>query len=192
MSQVLKLAVIGVGALGKEHARIYAELSRSGRVALAGVYDLDRDAARKVAGKYGVTNFSSLDQAAESAAAFSLVTPTSTHYEIGRALLERGKHLLIEKPITTQGAEAATLVQLAHDRAVILQVGHVERFNPVFTYLDQVVTHPKFIEAHRLSRFPGRSTDIGVVLDLMIHDLDVVLAFVKSPVEHLDAVGIAV
>jgi len=107
-------------------------------------------------------------------------------------LLEKRKHLLVEKPMTTRAEEAAKLVELAQAQKCILQVGHVERFNPVFKYLETVATAPRFIETHRLSPFPARSTDIGVVLDLMIHDLDVVLAFVRSPVTSVDAVGIPV
>jgi predicted dehydrogenase len=107
-------------------------------------------------------------------------------------LLVQGKHVLVEKPMTDSAAEAAELVKLAQQNGCVLQVGHVERFNPVFTYLETVALEPRFIEAHRLSPYPARSTDIGVVLDLMIHDLDVVLAFVKSPVSSVDAVGIPV
>ena len=124
--------------------------------------------------------------------AFSVVTPTHTHFELARRLLGAGKHVLVEKPMTDNAAQAAELVQLAQEKNGVLQVGHVERFNPVFNYLEKVATDPRFIECHRLSPYPGRSTDIGVVLDLMIHDLDVVLAFVKSPVTSVDAVGIPV
>src|SRR3974390_2173476 len=115
-----------------------------------------------------------------------------THFERPKPLLEKGKHLLLEKPMTDNGAAAAELVEFAQRNNWVLQVGHVERFNPVFKYLETVATDPRFIETHRLSPFPARSTDIGVVLDLMIHDLDVVLAFVKSPVTSVDAVGLSV
>src|SRR6185503_7788503 len=121
-----------------------------------------------------------------------IVTPTNTHFDLAKQLLLQGKHLLVEKPMTDNTAQAAELVQLAQRQKAVLQVGHVERFNPVFNYLESVATQPRFIETHRLSPFPARSTDIGVVLDLMIHDLDVVLAFVKSPVTSVDAVGIPV
>ena len=106
----------------------------------------------------------------------SIVTPTTTHYELALRMLKQGKHVLVEKPMTDNAAEASDLVRVAKENGCILQVGHVERFNPVFNYLETVVTHPKFIETHRLSPYPARSTDVGVVLDLMIHDLDVVLA----------------
>src|SRR5204863_197135 len=121
-----------------------------------------------------------------------IVTPTKTHFELARTLLSDGKHLLVEKPMTDDTTQAAELVQLAQQRNCVLQVGHVERFNPVFNYLQKVAIEPRFIETHRLSSYPARSTDIGVVLDLMIHDLDVVLNFVKAPVASVDAVGIPV
>jgi predicted dehydrogenase len=120
------------------------------------------------------------------------VTPTSTHFALAKQLIEQGRHVLVEKPMTANVDEAAELVRLAQARAVVLQVGHVERFNPVFAYLESVAQEPRFVECHRLSPYPARSTDIGVVLDLMIHDLDVILAFVKSPVVSVDAVGIPV
>jgi predicted dehydrogenase len=131
-------------------------------------------------------------EAAAASDAVSIVTPTTTHFELAKALLQQGRHVLVEKPMTDKAAQAAELVQLAQQQKCVLQVGHVERFNPVFKYLETVATDPRFIEVHRLSPYPSRSTDIGVVLDLMIHDLDVVLALVKSPVVSVDAVGIPV
>jgi predicted dehydrogenase len=192
MSAILKVAVIGTGSLGKEHARLYAELAASGRVEFAGLYDLDSETAERVAAKYEVKAFGSLEEATEAADAFSVVTPTVTHHEIAAPLLKSGKHVLVEKPMTETGTQAAELVELAQKTGCIFQVGHIERFNPVFKYLQHVATEPRFIECHRLSSFPSRSTDIGVVFDLMIHDLDVVLAFVKSPVASVEAVGIPV
>jgi len=192
MSATIRVGVIGVGALGKEHARIYAELAAAGPVALSGVYDTHAETSQRVAAKCGTRAFGSPDEAAAACDALSLVTPTHTHFSLARSLLAQGKHLLIEKPMTDDAGQAAELVQLARQQRCVLQVGHVERFNPVFQYLQRVATEPRFIEAHRLSPYPARSTDIGVVLDLMIHDLDVVLAFVKSPVVALDAVGVPV
>ena len=136
--------------------------------------------------------FGSVAEAAAASDAVSIVTPTTTHFELAKTLLQQGRHVLVEKPMTDNAAQAAELVQLAQQKNCVLQVGHVERFNPVFKYLESVATDPRFIETHRLSPYPARSTDIGVVLDLMIHDLDVVLAFVKSPVTSVDAVGIPV
>jgi predicted dehydrogenase len=194
MSQGVRVAVIGTGSLGKEHARIYAEIAdqSGGAVRLAGVCDAHRASAERVAEKCGTRVFPDLSSAAREADAFSIVTPTQTHFEIARELLRAGKHLLIEKPMTENSAQAAELVEAASQNALILQVGHVERFNPAFRYMEEIATEPRFIEAHRLSPYPARSIDIGVVLDLMIHDLDVVLAFVKSPVTSVDAVGIPV
>ena len=188
----IRVAVLGTGALGKEHARIYAELAHAGEVEFAGVYDVAPDAARRVAEKSRTRVFTSVAEAAEAAEALSIVTPTTTHFDLAKQLLLQGKHVLVEKPMTDNTAQAAELIQLAHQNRCVLQVGHVERFNPVFKYLESVATEPRFIETHRLSPYPARSTDIGVVLDLMIHDLDVVLAFVKSPVTSVDAVGIPV
>ncbi len=148
--------------------------------------------AQKIAAKHGTRAFGSLAEAAAASDALSLVTPTTTHFDLAKTLLQQGKHLLIEKPMTDKAAQATELVQFAQQKKCVLQVGHVERFNPVFNYLETVATDPRFIEIHRLSPYPARSTDIGVVLDLMIHDLDVVLAFVKSPVISVDAVGIPV
>ncbi len=188
----IKVAVLGVGSLGREHARLYAELAANGLVQFAGVHDVIAETARKIAEKYRVQAFKSVAEAAAASDGLSVVTPTTTHYELARALLRQGKHLLLEKPMTDNAAQAAELVQLSRQNRCVLQVGHVERFNPVFQYLESVATEPRFIETHRLSPYPARSTDIGVVLDLMIHDLDVVLAFVKSPVASVDAVGIPV
>ncbi|MCI0747502.1 MAG: Gfo/Idh/MocA family oxidoreductase [Verrucomicrobia subdivision 3 bacterium] len=191
-ANAVRVAVFGAGSLGKEHARLYAELNAAGLVKFAGIFDTSREAASRCSERFGVPAFRSTEEAAELCDAASIVTPTSTHFELARQLLERGKHVLVEKPMTDNAAQAAELVELAREHGLVLQVGHVERFNPVFKYLQEVATEPRFIETHRLSPFPARSTDIGVVLDLMIHDLDVVLAFVKSNVATVDAVGIPV
>ena len=188
----VRVSVLGAGSLGKEHVRIYAELAAAGEVEFAGVYDTVAETAQRFAQKYRVRAFGSVAEAAAASDAVSIVTPTTTHFELAKTLLQQGRHVLVEKPMTDNAAQAAELVQLAQQKNCVLQVGHVERFNPVFKYLESVATDPRFIETHRLSPYPARSTDIGVVLDLMIHDLDVVLAFVKSPVTSVDAVGIPV
>ncbi len=192
MTPNVKVAVLGAGSLGKEHARVYSELAAAGGMELTGVYDIQLETARRIADKHKVRAFASTAEAAASSDALSIVTPTTTHFDLAKTLLQQGKHLLVEKPMTENAAQAAELVQLASQHQCVLQAGHVERFNPVFKYLETVATEPRFIETHRLSPYPARSTDIGVVLDLMIHDLDVVLAFVKSPVTSVDAVGIPV
>jgi len=188
----VKVAVLGTGSLGQHHARIYAELHATGAVELTGIYDAHAETARKIAEKHKLRVFASVAEAAAASDALNIATPTTTHYELAKQLLATGKHVLVEKPMTDNSAQAAELCELAHKNNLVLQVGHVERFNPVFNFLQTVATEPKFIECHRLSPFPARSTDIGVVLDLMIHDLDIVLAFVKSPVVSVDGVGIPV
>ncbi len=192
MASQVKVAVLGVGSLGKEHARIYTELAAADQVEFVGLYDAVTETGRRVASKFGARVFSSVAELLQACDAVNIVTPTVTHFDLAKALLQRGKHVLVEKPMTDQAAQAAELVQLAQQQNCVLQVGHVERFNPVFKYLQTAAPEPRFIEAHRLSPYPARSTDIGVVLDLMIHDLDVVLAFVKAPVASVDAVGIPV
>ncbi len=188
----VKVAVLGTGSLGQHHARIYAELHQAGLVEFTGVFDVHNEAARKIAEKYQTRAFNSIADAAAASDALNVVTPTTTHFEIAEKLLNQGRHLLVEKPMTDDSGQAAKLIELAQHKNCILQVGHVERFNPVFKVLQDIATEPRFIECNRLSPYPARSIDIGVVLDLMIHDLDVVLAFVKSPVTSVDAVGIPV
>src|SRR5438876_7252288 len=185
----LRVGVIGVGAIGSNHARLYGEIPSAEFTA---VYDIDRTKGNAIGRKFGAAPAKSLDEFIEMGDAASVATPTDTHYEIARALLARGKHLLVEKPITDNTAHASKLVELAAQKGLILQVGHVERFNPVLSALEKHLTHPRFIEAHRLSPYPDRSTDIGVVLDLMIHDLEVILHFVRSPLWSIDAVGVPV
>lgn len=192
MFRVPRVAVIGTGSLGKEHARLYAELAAAGEASFAGVFDTNAETAARVAARHGVPVFPSPDAAFAAADAFSVVTPTATHFDLSSRLLAAGRHVLVEKPMCETAEHAARLVELARAGGLVLQVGHVERFNPVFHCLQDAAPNPRFIEAHRLSPFPARSTDIGVVMDLMIHDLDVVLAFVKAPVTAVDAVGIPV
>jgi predicted dehydrogenase len=147
---------------------------------------------RTIATKFGATAAKSLDEFIGMVDAASVATPTNTHYTIARALLAKDKHVLVEKPITDNTVHAAELADLAARNGVILQVGHVERFNPILDTLEKHLTHPRFIEAHRLRPHSDRGTDIGVVLDLMIHDLEVILHFVRSPLWSIDAVGVPV
>ena len=185
----LRVGVVGVGHIGKNHARLYAETEA---VDFAAIYDTDATTARDIARQYEVRATNSLEDFSELIDAASVATPTNSHFAIAQPLLEKGKHLLIEKPIAENTAEASQLAELAVQRQLVLQVGHVERFNPVLSALEVRLTHPRFIEAHRLSPFPNRSTDIGVVLDLMIHDLEIILHLVRSPVQTIDAVGVPV
>jgi len=185
----VRVGVVGVGHIGSNHARLYAEVPSAN---FTGVYDVDVARGNAVGKKFGATSARSLDEFIGMVDAASVATPTNTHYEIARSLLAHGKHALVEKPITDNTTHAAELTKLAARNGLILQVGHVERFNPVLSALERHLTHPRFIEAHRLAPYPGRSTDIGVVLDLMIHDLEVILHFVGSPVQSIDAVGVPV
>ncbi len=184
----LRVGVVGVGHIGSNHARLYSQIDC---VDFAAVYDVDLARANWIAKKFGATAAKSLGEFAELIDAASVATPTSTHFAVARPLLERGKHLLIEKPITENTTDASELAGLASNQ-LVLQIGHVERFNPVLSALEARLTHPRFIEAHRLSPYPDRSTDIGVVLDLMIHDLEIILHLVRSPVQSIDAVGVPV
>jgi predicted dehydrogenase len=184
-----RVGVVGVGHIGKNHARLYAELPAGQFTA---IYDTDRAVAEEQAAEFGIKAVTSLEEFAEQVDAASIATPTNTHFEIARELLGRGKHLLVEKPIADNTGHASELAELAAARGLVLQVGHVERFNPVLSALEKRLTNPRFIEAHRLSPYPNRSTDIGVVLDLMIHDLEIILHLVRSPVETVDAVGVPV
>ena len=184
-----RVGVVGVGHIGRNHARLYAELPGGEFTA---IYDTDRGISQERATEFGVQAVASLEEFAEQVDAASIATPTITHFEIARELLSRGKHLLVEKPIADNTTHATELAELAAARGLVLQVGHVERFNPVLSALEKRLTNPRFIEAHRLSPYPNRSTDIGVVLDLMIHDLEIILHLVRSPVETVDAVGVPV
>ena len=185
----IKVGVVGVGHMGREHARVYSGLKNA---ELAGVYDADRDTGRKVSQQHGCRLFESLEEMVAEVEAASIATPTNAHFEVAQMFLGRGRHLLLEKPITNTTAEATRLVELARQQNLVLQVGHIERFNPVLKALEERLTRPRFIEAHRLSPYPGRSTDIGVVMDLMIHDLEIILHIVRSPVVSVDAVGVPV
>ena len=185
----LRVGVVGVGHIGSNHARLYREVPTA---ELTAIYDLDAARANSIAKKVGATVAKSLEEFAGLIDAASIATPTNSHHEIARPLLEQGKHLLVEKPITGNPQHASELAELAARNGLILQVGHVERFNPVLGALESRLTHARFIEAHRLSPYPNRSTDIGVVLDLMIHDLEIILHLVRSPVQNIDAVGIPV
>ena len=185
----LRVGVVGVGHIGKNHARLYHDLENA---EFAALYDTDREKAEQLAKEYGAIAATSLEDFSARVDAASVATPTNSHFEVARQLLDDGKHLLIEKPITEKTADANELARVATERRLVLQVGHVERFNPVLSALEERLTHPRFIEAHRLSPYPSRSTDIGVVLDLMIHDLEIILHLVRSPIDTIDAVGVPV
>ena len=185
----VKVGVVGVGAMGRNHARIFSELDC---VDFIGVFDANQETAEAVTSEFGGEMFQSLDNLVGKVDAVSVSTPTVTHREIGTRFLEAGKHVLVEKPIADSVDDARALIDLAQQKGCVLQVGHIERFNPVMSQLEARLDSPKFIESHRLSPFPKRSLDIGAVLDLMIHDLEIILHLVNSPLEKIDAVGIPV
>jgi predicted dehydrogenase len=185
----IRLGVVGTGSMGKNHARIFSELPGA---KFAAILDTRTDVAREMAAKYGAEPLVSLDEFAARVDAATVATPTSTHFEIAKALLERGKHVLVEKPFTETPEQARELCDLAQQRGLVLQVGHIERFNPVMSALEARLGAPRFIEATRLSPYPGRSLDVGVVLDVMIHDLEIILHLVRSPWVQVDAVGVPI
>ena len=187
-STPLRTAVIGVGHLGKEHARIYAASAKANLVA---VCDVNPAAAQSVAERCHTKSLEDYHQL-PPVHAVSICVPTALHYDIAAHFLQQGVHVLVEKPMTKSLAQADLLVQLAEARGVKLQVGHIERFNPALMGALPYVQDPTYIESYRISPFSFRSSDIGVVLDLMIHDLDIVLFLVNSPVKHIDAIGVPV
>jgi predicted dehydrogenase len=196
MSNLVNVGVIGVGSLGQWHAKVYSSCPGA---KLVGVYDADPARAREIGERYGAPVFDSVDELARHIEAASIVVPTDRHAETALPLIERGIHLLVEKPIAATLEESEAMVSAANRKGVILQVGHVERFNPVMSFLEEVLVQPRFIEATRLAPFPPprpgltpRGTEVSVVLDLMIHDLEVILHLVKSPLKALHACGVPV
>jgi predicted dehydrogenase len=185
----IPVGVIGVGHLGTLHAKMLAQIPQ---VILAGVYDIDGARSRQVAQELGTVAFSNVDDLYANVGAATIATATVAHYAVAKTGLAQGKHLLIEKPITQTVHEADELCRLARANGVILQVGHIERFNPAVLALERFLLQPMFIESHRLAQFKPRGSDVAVVLDLMIHDIDLILSFVKSPVKQVDANGVAV
>ena len=187
--KTIRAGVVGPGSIGINHARIYSELEGCD---LTAIYDANRANAEKAAAKYGGKVCDTLEEFASLVDVASVATNTESHHQIGTLLLGQGKHLLIEKPIATNTAQALDLAATAAANNCILQIGHIERFNPGLEALEQQLNNPRFLEVTRLSPYPNRSMDIGVVLDLMIHDLEILLHLVRSPVVSVDAVGIAV
>ena len=185
----LKTAIVGVGALGRHHLRWLSQLESS---ELVGLYDVDAEKAESYAKEYNITKFESIEQLAQAAEAVSIVVPTTVHYEIASRLIKSGIHCLIEKPVTLNVEQAKELQQLARDNKVKVTVGQIERFNPAVAALSGYEINPTFIEAHRLAAFDPRGTDVAVVLDLMIHDIDLVLSFIKSKIKDIQASGVAV
>ena len=186
---MIRTAVIGVGYLGRFHAQKYAQMEG---VDLVGVVDVSPERAQDVAKEVGTRAYTDIHEIVGKIDAASVVVPTIHHHEVAKILFSHGIHCMLEKPISTTVEEADELISLAKAQGLILQVGHLERFNPAIKVLEAKVTHPLFIEAHRLSGFKDRATDVDVVLDLMIHDLEIILALVHSPLKEIRAVGVPV
>lgn len=184
-----RCGVVGTGYLGQHHARIYDALENC---ELAGIVEADDTRASEICERHGCERFKTIEALADACDVVSVVVPTDKHYEVAIPLLEGGCHLLIEKPLCTNLFEAEGILEAAKKAGCIVQVGHIEHYNPVMSYLEKSVTAPKFITADRLAPYNPRGTEVGVVLDLMIHDLGVILALVKSPVQSVEAVGVNV
>ncbi|MEC4116430.1 MULTISPECIES: Gfo/Idh/MocA family protein [Myroides] len=186
---MLKVGVLGAGHLGKIHLRL---LNQSEKYELVGFYDPFKENAEKVAAEFGYKNFESIQELIDAVDVIDIVTPTLSHFDCAKLAIESGKHVFLEKPITNTVEEAEEIIALAKKHNVLGQVGHVERFNPAFQAISSKIENPMFIETHRLAEFNPRGTDVPVVLDLMIHDLDAILSVVKSPVKHVSASGVSI
>lgn len=186
---MLKIGVLGAGHLGKIHLKL---LNQSEKFELVGFYDANRESAAAVTEEFGYKNFEDLDKLIQAVDVIDVVTPTFAHFDVAKKVITNGKHLFIEKPITNTYEEAEELIALASKHGVKGQVGHVERFNPAFTAVSSRIENPMFIESHRLAEFNPRGTDVPVVLDLMIHDIDAILSVVKSKVKNIQASGVSV
>ena len=185
----VKIAVVGVGHLGKHHVRHYSKLENA---ELVGVFDVDQQISKSIAEKYKIRNFKNYNELIEHVDAVSIVTPTKTHYEVSKLFLYNKKHVLIEKPITSTVAEADDLIKIANSNNVLIQVGHIERFNPALFPLRELELDPKYLEIQRLAPYTSRGTDVPVVLDLMIHDIDLALSLVSSNVKSINANGVSI
>jgi len=186
---MVKIGLIGIGHLGRIHLRLLKEIDT---IQLVGIYDHNAEHARAVSREFGVKAFSSADELIPEVDALDIVTPTISHYEYAVQALKNSKHVFIEKPVTETVEEGKKLVSLSREAGVKVQVGHVERFNPAFLAAKNYLQQPMFIETHRLAEFNPRGTDVSVVHDLMIHDIDIVLSVVRSPVKKISASGVAV
>ena len=189
MSTSLKTAVIGVGYLGRFHAQKYAALDNA---ELVGVVDSNKENAKRVADECGTQAFTDYRELFGKVDAVSIVVPTQLHYPVAKECLENDIHVLLEKPMTVSVAEADELIAIAAEKKLVLQIGHLERFNSAVLALQPVLTKPQFIESHRLAPFNPRGADVNVVLDLMIHDIDIIQNLVRSPIAHIDANGVSV
>ncbi|MCC6864648.1 MAG: Gfo/Idh/MocA family oxidoreductase [Ignavibacteria bacterium] len=189
----IKIGLAGCGHLGKIHIKLLKEIAEDDKnTVFCGVYDINNDIINAVSTEFNIDTFGSLAELLSSVNALVIVTPTSSHFEIASKAIEKNINLFIEKPVTSSLEEAEKLINQAEGKEIKIQVGHVERFNPALTALDKFDIKPMFIEAHRLAQFNPRGTDVSVVQDLMIHDIDIILHLAKSKVKKIDANGVAV
>lgn len=186
---MLKIGVLGAGHLGKIHIKCIKQIAK---YQLVGFYDADPENAARVEAEYEVKSFSGIDELIEAVDVIDIVTPTLSHFDCASRSLKQFRHVFIEKPVVTTPSEALELIKLAGEASVKVQVGHVERFNPAFIAAEPFIDNPMFIETHRLAQFNPRGTDVPVILDLMIHDLDIVLSVVKSEIKKISASGVSV
>ena len=186
---IVNVGVIGTGYLGRYHTEKYSNLSTC---ALVGIVDSNEQTANDVAGQYSIPSYTDYSLLYDDVDAVSIVTSTPSHYQIAKDFLSRGKHVLLEKPMTSTIEEAQELIDIAKQNNCLLQIGHIERFNPTVLAMDSHMQEPKFIESHRLSSFKARGTDVNVILDLMIHDIDIILSIVKSDIDSIQASGMSV
>ena len=186
----LRVGVVGIGHLGSRHLKVYSEMR--GQVDLIGVCDIQKERTLKLAEHYHVPFYEDYRHLAGKIDAVNICVPTSLHHEVARFFLQNGTHVFIEKPITSTVEQAQELIDLAGQKERKLQVGHIERFNAAFQSIKHFTRNPLFIECHRLNKFPNRSLDIGVVMDLMIHDIDIVLGLISSPIRQIHAVGASI
>jgi len=189
MMRKSKIAVIGVGYLGKFHVEKFAKHEN---VELVGVVDIDKNNAENIAKKFNTAAYTDYKELLGKVNAASIVVPTNMHYQVAKDFLEYGADVLIEKPMTTTIEEADELIEIANKRNLIIQVGHLERFNPALVTLKDIIDKPMFIESHRISTYKGRGIDVSVVLDLMIHDIDLIQSFVRSKIKSIHAAGVPV
>lgn len=186
---MLRVGILGVGHLGKFHLNNWKEIEG---VELIGFFDPNDTSALEVVEKYGLTRFDNIEKLIDASDAVDIIAPTTAHFSLCKAAIIRGKHVFVEKPLANTMEEAKELVKLAKEANIKFQVGHVERFNPAFLALKHYSLQPMFIEVHRLAQFNPRGTDVSVILDLMIHDIDIILSLVKSNVKSISANGVAV
>jgi len=189
MIEKLKIGVIGTGHLGKLHTKMFTEIENC---ELVGIYDSNFDQAKNVSEEFKVSAVNSIDELLKKVEAVSIAAITSAHYEIAKKCLEKNIHVFVEKPITATIPQAEELVIISNDKKLNLQVGHIERFNPALVSMEKYMLEPKFIQTDRLAQFNPRGTDVAVVLDLMIHDIDIILSLVKSEVKDVQANGVAI